>query len=117
MSIPSRFLTTTCNIYRPFGGTLSASAVPCWLVADLSGVGSLFWSHHLDVDDTIDVRDGSTRAAGTNAITYADGDEVRIPDAAGTSYVVVWVEMHNRGTPQQFKRAYLLRDTAVWPGP
>ena len=27
------------------------------------------------------------------------------------------VEVLNRGTPRQFKRAYLLRDTAAWPGP
>jgi hypothetical protein len=55
--------------------------------------------------------------AGQDAVIYADGDEVRIPDAAGSRFVVVWVEMVDRGSPNQFKRAYLVRDTAVWPGP
>ena len=55
--------------------------------------------------------------AALNSVVYQDGDEVRVPNGSGSRYVVVWVELHNRGTPQQFKRAYLLRDTAVWPGP
>src|SRR5262249_12928660 len=101
-----------------------AGAVPCRLVPVLqrgrgcgAGAGDLRWTHLLEVDDTVDVRDGCTRGLGGNALTYADGDEVRVPDAAGTRYAVVWVELLNRGTVQQFKRVYLMRDTAVWPGP
>jgi hypothetical protein len=29
----------------------------------------------------------------------------------------VWVEVVARGTPQQYLRAYLLRDTPSWPDP
>src|SRR5262249_36663590 len=106
MPPPSRLLTPTCAIYRPFGaGSPTATAVPCRLVACLDrGRGGttaadyLTWSHYIDLDDTVDVRDGCSRTAGNDRITYADGDEVRIPTGAGsTRYVVVWVEMVNRG--------------------
>ena len=49
---------------------------------------------------------------GASTITYADGDEVRIPSGASTRFVVVWVEKVDVGTPREFKRAYLLRNTA-----
>ncbi len=126
MPIPSKLLTTTCDIYRPFGaGAPTTSNVACRLVPCIgrgrggsSAAGYLVWSHTLDVQDTADVRDGCTRTAGTNLITYNDGDEVRIPGGGGgTRYAVVWVEMVNRGTDLQFKRVYLLRDAATWPGP
>jgi hypothetical protein len=77
----------------------------------------IVWSHYIDLNDTVDIRDGCTRLGGADAVQYADGDEVRIPNASGSRYVVVWVEVINRGTPAQFKRAYLVRDTAAWPGP
>lgn len=125
MSIPTTLLTTTCDIYRPFGGVLVASSVPCRLVPELqrgrgshAGSNYLVWTHRLDVEDTVDVRDGCGRTAGLDFVVYGDGDEVRVPGGAGTTrYVVVWVEMVNRGTAVQFKRAYLLRDTPAWPGP
>lgn len=119
MSIPSSLLPTTCDIYRPFGaGSPTTSSVPCKHVPDLargrgSGLaGVLSWTHYIDVNDTIDIRDGCTRTLGANAINYADGDQVRIPSGSSTKYVVVWVEMKNLGTAQAFKRAYLMRDTA-----
>lgn len=31
-------------------------------------------------------------AAGANAVTLADGDEIRIPGATGDRFVAVWVE-------------------------
>jgi hypothetical protein len=122
MPIPINHLSTTCEIYRPFGAvSATLTGVVCRLVPDLArgraGTGSLCWTHYLDLADTVDIRDGCTRTAGNNAVNFADGDEVRIPNASGSRYVVVWVEMLNRGTPRQFKRAYLLRDTAAWPGP
>ena|SRR5437867_2854512 len=124
MSIPANHLTTTCDIYRPFGaGSPTTTAVACRLVTDLAGGrgvganGSVIWTEYLDVDDTADIRDGCTRLAGGDSVIYADGDEVRIPNGSGSRYVVVWVELVNRGTSRQFKRAYLVRDTAVWPGP
>ena len=121
MSIPTSLLTTTCDIYRPFGaGAPTTTGVACRLVPVAHGptpMAGLVWSHYLDVDDTVDIRDGITRTIGSGALLYADGDEVRIPNGSGSRYVVTWVVMMNRGTTRQFKRAYLLRDTAVWPGP
>ena len=126
MAIPSSMLPTTCDIYRPFGAASpTTSGVACRLVPNLprgrgsaTGASYLMWSHYLVVDSSVDIRDGCTRMAGVDAITYADGDEVRVPSGgSSTRYVVVWVEMVNRGTAQQFKRAYLLRHSAVWPGP
>jgi hypothetical protein len=124
MPLPDAALTTTCDVYRPFGAaTPIATGVPCRLTA-VVGSGQpmapsgLAWTHTLDVQPGVDLRDGCTRAAGSNAVTYGDGDMVGVPSGAGsTCYVVVWVEVLNRGTPVQFQRAYLLRDTAVWPGP
>jgi hypothetical protein len=117
MSIPPTLLPTTCDIYRPFGDAAPRySNVACRLVPDLDrgrspdGV-SLAWTHFLILDAGTDVLDGCTRAAGAQAQTYADGDEVRVPaGAAGPRYVVVWVEKVNEGTPREFKRAYLMRD-------
>jgi hypothetical protein len=122
MFTPPSYLSTTCDIYRPFGaGSPTTTGIACRLVpvsdGNLPPVAGLAWSHYIDLDDTVDIRDGMTRTAGAAALTYADGDEVRIPNASGTRYVVTWVVMINRGTSRQFKRAYLLRDTAVWPGP
>lgn len=124
MSIPATLLTTTCDIYRPFGGSLVASAVACRLVPDLprgrgshAGGGYLVWTHRLELDPTVDVRDGCARTLGLNVVTYADGDEVRIPSGGSTRYVVVWVEVVNRGSGLEYKRAYLMRSTAAWPGP
>jgi hypothetical protein len=96
-----------------------ASGIPCRLVGDLRAGRSrtpqgLTWSHMLLVEDHVDIRDGCSRTAGNNQITYGDGDEIRIPDATGTRYVVVWVEWVNRGLPASFKRVYLLRHAPAW---
>ena len=120
MAVPPSHVTTTCDIYRPFGaGSPTTTGVACRLVPDLAtvGGGAVVWTDYLDLDETVDVRDGCTRAAGSNSVTYNDGDEVRIPNASGTRYVVVWVALMNRGTARPFKRVYLMRDTAAWPGP
>jgi hypothetical protein len=124
MPLPASLLPTTCNIYRPYtAASPVASNVPCQLVCDMpggqvAGAGGLVWTHTLLVNSDVDLRDGCTRAAGADAVTYADGDGVRIPAGAGsTRYVVVWVECVQRGGPNEYKRAYLLRDTATWPGP
>jgi hypothetical protein len=124
--LPAGVCPTTFDLYRPFGAAgPTATGLACNLVACLEGgrgaqaaANYLTWSHYLDVDAAVDVRDGCTRAAGADQVTYADGDEVRAPSGAGsTRYVVVWVEVHNRGTAVEFKRAYLLRHAATWPGP
>jgi hypothetical protein len=122
MSLPAGMLPNTCDVYRPFGaGSPTTTGVACRLVADFPGgrggaigAGYFFWTHYLDLNPSADVRDGCGRSAGANALNYADGDEVRI---AGTTYVVVWVEVRNRGTAQECKRAHLLRDAPSWPGP
>jgi hypothetical protein len=121
MSIPAALLTTTCDIYRPFGdASPTTTGVPCRLTPALASVngrlvsGQLGWSHTLDVQPGVDVRDGCSRAEGATTIDFADGDEVRV---GGSRYVVVWVETVGRGTPLQYQRAYLLRHEAAWPDP
>ena len=123
MPLPTFVTTTTCDLYRPFGAASPlTTGIACRLVPDLAvGRGMngalLSWTHYLDMDATVDVRDGCTRLAGADSLQFADGDELRIPNGSGSRYVAVWVEWHNRDTPQQFKRVYLLRAVAVWPGP
>jgi hypothetical protein len=125
MALPAALLTNTCDIYRPFGdATPLATGIPCRLAPDLAGgsgkkvVAALIWTHILDFQPGADVRDGCSRTAGTNAIDFADGDEVRVPGGAGTTrYVVVWVETVGLGTTMQYQRAYLLRHEAAWPDP
>lgn len=116
MAISPELLPSTCDIFRPFGaGTATYTNVRCRLVADFArsreaALAGPEWTHYLVADVTVDVRDGCTRTAGTDAVGYADGDEVRVPSGAGTPrFVVVWVETVDPGTPREFKRAYLLR--------
>src|SRR5262245_47321210 len=117
--IPAASLTTTCDIYRPFGvGSPTTSNVPCRLTPVVREAGGgPEWTHTLDVQPGVDVRDGCTRTAGSGTMTYADGDEVRVPSGGSTRYVVVRVDVVHRGTPAQFQRAYLLRHAASWPDP
>jgi hypothetical protein len=118
--IPPQFLTTTCDIYRPFGAASPlTTGVPCRLSACPGGealAGTMCWTHTLDVQPDVDIRDGCSRTAGNDAGDYADGDEVRVP-GGGTRYVVVWVEVVGCGTPMQYRRAYLVRHEAAWPDP
>jgi hypothetical protein len=121
MSLPPSLLTSTCDVYRPFGDASPlATGVPCRLAPDLAaGTGKkvvlpLSWTHTLDLQPGADVRDGCSRSVGADAIDFADGDEVRV---GGTRYVVVWVETVGRDSPMQFQRAYLLRHEAAWPDP
>ncbi|HKB05718.1 MAG TPA: hypothetical protein VKD90_26095 [Gemmataceae bacterium] len=116
MAIAPELLPTTCEIRRPFGaGSATYTNVRCRLVADFArsreaAVAGPDWTHYLVVDVAADIRDACTRAAGTDAVTYADGDEVRVPSGAATPrFVVVWVETVDAGTPREFKRAYLMR--------
>lgn len=116
MSLPSSLLTTTCDIYSPFGAASpSATDVPCRLVPDLargrgsSPINTVVWTHYLDVQDTVSVVDGCTRTDTLNTLNYFDGDEIRIPSGGSARYVVVWVETRNAGTPNEFKRVYLMR--------
>jgi hypothetical protein len=120
---PPNSFPTTCDVYRPFGSASPlSSAVPCRLVpafrAGQGGVqapGGLTWTHYLEVAAGTDLRDGCSRTAGSDAITYADGDEIRVAETAGTArYVVVWVEELPTTAGWTFKRAYLLRHAPAW---
>src|SRR5262245_13843572 len=111
------------SIYRPFGAASpTTTGVPCRVVPDLahgraaSAAGlDLRWTHYMDVGASVDLRDGCTRTAGNDQVTYADGDEVRVTTAVGTTrYVVVWVEELCREGEQSLKRAYLLRHNPPW---
>jgi hypothetical protein len=70
----------------------------------------LIWTHVLEVQPDVDIRDGCTRTAGSNAVVFGDGDEIR--DAEGVRYVVVWVESVAVGTPLEYRRVFLLRHSA-----
>src|SRR5258708_6056080 len=112
--------TTTCDIYRPFGdSTPTATGVACRLVPDLPRgqlAAGLSWTHYVDCSVDTDVRDGCTRSEGSASVTFADGDEVRVPSVSDVRYVVVWVETHNLDGPNSFRRAFLTRHDAAWPG-
>ena len=117
--IPASLLTTTCDIYRPFGAASPLTTnVPCRVQPALGSGrtnvgGNLTWTHTLDFQEGVDLKDGCTRLGGADAVSYFDGDEVRIPSGASSPrFVVVWVEVQNLGTANAFQRAYLLRDTA-----
>src|SRR5262245_50565808 len=99
MSIPTDLLPTTCDVFRPFGDAAATHTnVPCRLVPDLARGRTLTsagtaWTHYLVLDAAADVQDGCTRMPGAQAISYGDGDEVRVPSgASGPRFVVVWVE-------------------------
>ena len=80
-------------------------------------VASPMWDHWADVPQDTDVRDGQTRALGTQYLTYADGDafEVINPHGAETIlFVVVFVMMRYWGTAAAYKRIYLIRDVVDW---
>jgi hypothetical protein len=114
-------LPTTCDIYRPFdSGTLIASAIPCRLTPAYRAaekVNDLAWTHTLDIQPGVDLRDGVSRIVATVQLSYADGDEVRVPSGGTTRFVVVWIETVGRGTALQYQRAYLLRHEAAFPDP
>ncbi len=123
MPLPDISKTTTMDIYRAFGGALVQENVRIRMVDALAPgrrrtatAVQVQWTHVVECDYSVDIRDGCTRAAGSNDLTYADGDEVRIPDASGTRFVVVWVTPVNRGSELAFKRVYLLRHDATWTG-
>src|SRR5436190_1289724 len=113
MPPPAPLLTSTCDIYRPFGAASPAvTNVPAQQSADLAAGtwgGAMVWTHTLDLACGTEIRDGCTRTAGNDTINYADGDEVRIPSGGATRYVVVWVEVRSRGSAMECARAYLLR--------
>lgn len=118
--------TGTFDIYRPFGAAVpTLVAAPGVIYPDpyggrgsYSGGNYLTWSDILDCQDTVDIRDGLTRASGLDSTAYSDGDEVRWPTGiAVTRYVVVKVTRLTMPDGTSRKRVHLLRDQAHWPGP
>jgi len=117
-------LVNLCDIYRPLGAASPVHAnVPCRLVpnfakgrAGQTGPTNLMWSHYLDLGADDDIRDGLSRAAGTNYLTYSDGDGVRVTmNGQVWRFVVILVEWRYPGEPErEYTRAYLLRDQADW---
>lgn len=106
---------TTCAIHRPFGDDTVAVGIEGRLVPDFvrgQMATGLRWTHYLDLPAGTDIRDGGTRGEGSSEITFADGDEVRVPSGSAARFVVVWVEQHNLGGPMSFCRAYLTRHDA-----
>jgi hypothetical protein len=114
------------DVYRPFGAVAPTLVdVPCNYVPALYGgeqvdVGpnDLDWDAWVDVKHDVDVRDGISRSLGSNNWNYADGDELRIKNAAGVvmvSYVVVFAFLRWHGKAACHKRCYLRRHAVVWP--
>jgi len=113
-------LPDTCSLYRPFGaGTPTYTDLPCRIVPNLTfgrggtaGPTYLMWTHWIDFEPSTDVRDGCTRSAGSNYVSYADGDEIRASLEGRTySWVVIWVEDRFTNTDNNYCRAYCVRDS------
>jgi hypothetical protein len=98
-------------------GASAGGTTPCILSSDWRPgqqhgdrrVNALAWTDVMLVDAAIDVRDGYT---GAN--NFSAQDTVYIPDANGTPFTVVFVELCGRG-PAQFKRVFLDRGLPIWP--
>ena len=113
-------LPDTVDIYRPLGAAVptysgvACRIVPCFFKGRFGQAGSAFSyvTYWVDFETTVDVRDGQTRAAGTNYNTYADGDGIRW-SFQGRDYrlVVAWVEDRYQNTDKEYTRAYCVRDT------
>lgn len=111
------------DLYRPFGASSPIdTGIPCRIVpnerygrGEAVGTTYLTWSHWVDLESNYDIRDGCSRAAGTNYITYADGDQVEATLEGKTwRFVVVWVEKRYTNTDRNYTRAYLVRDRVYW---
>lgn len=106
-------MSTTCDIYNTFGGTVSTSNVACELVPNFRAgrceTGAIDWTHYIDVAASVTIADGCSRFTSVNFLTYADGAEVRIPSGVANRYAVVWVEP----SPSGGKRAYLMRHSVA----
>lgn len=121
MSLPIR-PNTTCDIFRishaPPGDDPDVAAVPCFLLpdwrrgqeaGDRSNPG-LTWTHVLLVAADVDIRDQYIGISGQSG-----QDRIWIPDGNGTSFNVVFVELVQRGTPNEHKRVYIDRFAPTWP--
>ena len=112
---------TLCDVFRAGTGPPAApaiKAVPGFVQGDWRGgqeagdrnVNALAWTHVMLVDIGIDIRD-----AYTGHCTAAMQDTIYIPDENGTGFVVVFIELLQRGTAHEHKRVFLDRKTPTWP--
>jgi hypothetical protein len=120
MSLPASVFNTTCAVYTSVGAASPAqTGVPCQHNPELGkgrrvDSGALQWTDTILVNPDVDIRDGCTRAGNADALTYADGYEVAIPEDGGPRFAVVWVEVIDRGLPTRHKKVYLMRSTPNW---
>jgi hypothetical protein len=110
-------ISTTCDIYSPFGGSLSDEDVPCVIFDDLfngrgtSPLNTVCWTHIIDVAQEVSVLDGCTRTSALNTQNYADGDEIRIPTGGAARYVVCWVTLYESDSGV-IQRCFCMRHSA-----
>src|SRR5262245_16633511 len=118
MSLPAN---TTCDVYRNSNAPPAApdvAGVPCLLQPDYArgrsaaGFDQVGWTHVLVIGLATDVRDGWSAGAPLQPGAY---DRVYVPDRDGTPFSVVFVERVGRGTAQDCKRVYLLREQPTYP--
>jgi hypothetical protein len=69
------------------------------------------YTHIMWVDAATDVRDDFAQWSGRQG----QGDTVHVPDKNGTAFLVVHVEIKNRGTPAAARKVYLDRSAPNWP--
>lgn len=111
-------MPTSFEIRRPYGGAVAGTGSGIF-IPKLSGqrIGGnpppMYYTHWVIVAPGIDIRDGSTRVAGTNQLAFGFGDELRIPggNTPRLRFVVVYVEMATGATT---KRVYVTRDVVDW---
>lgn len=110
-------ITTTYDLYRPFGaGIPTYTNQPCIIYNDFPcgcagpTTKQLAWSHYMDVPVTADVQDGVTRGGASTSFLYNDGDEIR-PSGGPCKLCVVFVtEYYDDTAAAKMKRVYMIRD-------
>ena len=112
---PNNTMTVYDNGSGPPAGTPRATGITIRLVPNIScpthdAENVLNFSHIALVPATTDIRDNKS-----DAYTPGNGDIVYVPDATGTPYKVIHVEMRARGTAAEHKKVYLDRGTPPWP--
>lgn len=64
------------------------------------------WTHLGGFKASVDIRDNWPSAANSS---------IYVPDKNGTQFLIVFVELVNRGTAAEHKRVYLERQSVSWP--
>ena len=123
MGFMSFMPTTSCDIRRPYGGSIQTEDEPCSIRALRKSdaipphLANANVTHILCVGPAVDVQDTASNAVSSTSITLADGDEVRVPSGGSTVYVVLWVDRVSHGTAFEHKRVYLIRRSVTWTDP